>query len=123
MSAACHAACPEVPGCSGALTGTRVLARSVGESTSLAAGDLGCSGCTACGSKSGSSGSSLRCWNRRRVGVSVAVSGLVTLVVLFGGDVLERRCSISVVAALMLPDLRFDFAGVLSPIEYKTHME
>ena len=51
--------------------------------------------------------------NRRRVGLSVAVSGLVTLVVLFGGDVLERRCSISVVAALMLPDLCFDFAGVL----------
>ena len=49
--------------------------------------------------------------NRRRVGLSVAVSGLVTLVVLFGGDVLGR-CSMSVVAALMLPDLRFDFAGV-----------
>ena len=32
----------------------------------------------------------LRCWNRLRVGVSVAVSGLVTLLVLFGGDVLGR---------------------------------
>ena len=72
--------------------GTRVVAHSVGTaSTSDLAGVLGCSGCTS-GSKSGSiSGLSwalvfLSCWNRLRVGVSVAVSVLVTLVVRFGGD-------------------------------------
>ena len=76
-----------------------------------ASGDVGCSGCSSPEvSIPGVWVSHRVVLNRRRVGLSVAVSGLVTLVVLFGGDVLGRRCSMSVVAALMLPDLRFDFA-------------
>ena len=75
--------------------GTRVVAHSVGTASTSLVGVLGCSGCTS-GSKSWSnSGLSwalvfLSCWNRLRVGVSVAVSVLVTLVVRFGGDELGR---------------------------------
>ena len=52
--------------------------------------------------------------NRLRIGVSVAVSVLVTLVVRFGGDELGSgaaclQAELSVVAALMLPD-DFDVA-------------
>ena len=87
--------------CALGLTNPRVVAHSVGTASMSLAGVLGCSGCTS-GSKSGSiSGLSwalvfLSCWNRLRVGVSVAVSVLVTLLVRFGGDELGsglRVCS------------------------------
>ena len=78
--------------CSGAPMGTRVVAHSVGTaSTSDLAGVLGCSGCTRVPNPGPIPlvlGFSLPEFvgNRRRVGVSVAVSVLVTLVVRFGGD-------------------------------------
>ena len=72
--------------------GTHVVAHSVGTaSTSDLAGVLGCSGCTRVPNPGPIPlvlGFSLPEFvgNRRRVGVSVAVSVLVTLLVRFGGD-------------------------------------
>ena len=76
--------------------GTRVVAHSVGTaSTSDLAVARGCSGSTRVPNPGPFPlvvGFSLpeSVGNRRRVGVSVAVSGLVTLLVLFGGDELRR---------------------------------
>ena len=100
--------------------GTRVVAHSVGTaSTSDLAGVLGCSGCTRVPNPGPIPlvlGFSLPEFvgNRRRVGVSVAVSVLVTLLVRFGGVELGSglrvlQAELSVVAALMLPD-DFDVA-------------
>ena len=82
-------ACPEMPGLI-LFRRSDVYARSgsLGRSNDggQASGDVGCSGCSSLEvSIPGVWVSHRVVLNRRRVGLSVAVSGLLTLVVLFGG--------------------------------------